>query len=142
MTTKRFVWLVSLILVITGLGIAHGVRAGQPAVYLPGVIQYHTYHASINPAPGAYSLDNFNMSAVIELDSGQCYGAWLNFRVDPPDAVFMQYHNECVYDGGKYRASILISFYAPVTVTDVYACEYDGQQTYCQPVNGEWSFGK
>lgn len=141
MTTKRFIFIVALILTITALGIAHSARAARTAVYLPGVVQRHVYHVSINPAPGAYSLDNFNMSALIELDSGSCYGAWLNFRTTP-DVFFQQYHNECVLQDGKYRASILISFYAPVTVTDVYACEYDGQQTYCQPVNGEWSFGQ
>lgn len=141
MTTKRFVFFVALVVVITALGIAHGARAGQPAVYLPGIVQRHIYHVSISPAPGTYSLDNFNMSAVISLDSGQCYGAWLNFRTTP-DVFFQQYHNECVLQDGKYRASLLISFYAPVKVTDVYACMYDGQQTFCQPVNGQWSFGQ
>lgn len=142
MTTKRFILFVALVLTITALGIAHGAQAGQPAVYLPGVWNFHTYHASINPTPGAYSLGQYNMSALITLDSGSCNGAWLNFRTTPADVVFMQYHNECVLQDGVYRASILISFYAPVTVTDVYACEYDGAQTFCQPVLGEWSFGQ
>lgn len=107
-------------------------------IYMPGV--RNSWYGVIDPPPGEYPLEYINPGEMVAVvDYPGCHSAWVDFgKIVPNDRTYFEYHQEC---GPTGHATILISFYSYVAVTDVTinVMTYDGV-IVTRIVPGEWIY--
>lgn len=109
-------------------------------IYLP-LINKSTEKAQIqiDPLPGEYKLGFPDMVVHVGISSGQCRNVWLKFDT-LPKSEFLQYHPECYCKETGCFANVLLSIYAPTSLSNLEVLIETGEEMLEYPQQGKWTY--